>query len=1547
MRKMMKVAMMLIAVLLSLCMLLCGCTDGGKQSGTGGSSQSDSVSSSNPADESDSADDSGYDEPDDSEDSGKNEKIVLEEIPDSDNVKIVDDAVRAYLSAATVEEQIAALPQAKLAEDKGALPIRFAWKGDGSVRYTLYLADNQGFENASSYVVSGLQSEISVYNLLPSTTYYWKVEGDKSGDTSDASSLTTENLPVRMIYAEGTSNVRDLGGWSAADSSVKYGKIYRGNQLNGYGNWGNNKLTEEGLKTFKDDLKIKTEIDLRTQNKDDANQTTNFVDASFPYYKCTIGQYTDILEASVWNSLPNDGKTKNDSKENKNDARRLAYATGNATRNENAIKRSLKTVFEVLADENNYPVYIHCNAGADRTGTVAFLISGLLGVSEADLIRDYELTSFSKVSGLRYRSYIKNGDFAEIGVMQNDYDNFVAFGALMNAIKNNYGAEGKPLSYAVENFLTDYVGVTHEEIESVKRIMLSDYTPSEIEYLGGARQIIEAEKADNSVSLGEIAYTSVESVYINNVNLGNSLSAINGSLLANFYGERELSVVINTESGKKTVKVPILVVTKYIYDAQDLSEALKITASRNYGYYELKNDINLDAFSNEAKTAFSGKNGFSGIFEGNGHTITSVLGNHGLFGYVSGGATIRNVRFAVNGNVNEAGKAVIGDYVLDSFIENVTITVSGGVLGIGTDGIGLVTTKSFKGNSVEKLTVDAENVELNSLFGSSDKYEFVGNEFNSCEINAKFVKELARYYVSGNYVSVYLEETVGFSGEISGVIEITVADIINVEESGVELNVGERFVGTEIAEVECNGRKITEYKFEDGVLRLYNERGVFDGNYGKTIIKVTFKSVNGILVKAEIGAVVFSNSEKVTLDEVQEIFLDRTENSLDLGRFAGATVYSISCNGYYFGNDVASLDIDDEFRANKLVHGNGTLSVLIGKDDKFYTVNIPVTVITKEIGSVEQLNELLKSDNPEYAIYGYYKLTNDIGNAKSELNNGNDKNWMNADGLYGFRGTLDGNGKTITATVMSKGLFGVVGGGAIIKNLTVNAYGYANGRTVLARSIRGAVVENVTINIKSGESDSYLTEGGIITSLISHSTIYRNVEINSLGKVDTLFGCSYWSYDKNKANTFENCRITVKSIGGLLVLRMNVPESLYTLDGIEGLTVSYVRSYEDEKNVISAGSSAELTLGDENSDITEITSVKFDDREITNFEFANGILTLTANFTASEIGAKTLTLIGKAGDRKATIYLGVTIVLPAEEVVLSGEREIVLSNGLENAFDLGEYSSATALSATLGGENVVFANGKLTVTDEFKANTRKHGKQTLKVTVEKDGKYYAVTVNVLVVTKAISTIEELTAATKAGTDNVVYGYYKLTQNVGSSGAWIDVSNGGNWINPDGNVGFRGTLDGNGYSVDGAFATHGLFGIIGNGAVVKNIVFNVYYYQNGRQTLARSITGATIEDVTINIKSVSGTLVAGKEGGVLSGLMSHNTLFKNVTINAQGKELDTLLGTSYGNYKAEKANTFDNCVVNAKSLEGLVNAGNVTTPNVITAKEIKGLTLNLA
>lgn len=49
----------------------------------------------------------------------------------------------------------------------------------------------------------------------------------------------------------------------------------------------------------------------------------------------------------------------------------------------------------VFADAANYPVIFHCVKGADRTGSLAFMLHALLGVSAEDRLLDWELTAFS------------------------------------------------------------------------------------------------------------------------------------------------------------------------------------------------------------------------------------------------------------------------------------------------------------------------------------------------------------------------------------------------------------------------------------------------------------------------------------------------------------------------------------------------------------------------------------------------------------------------------------------------------------------------------------------------------------------------------------------------------------------------------------------------------------------------------------------------------------------------------------------------------------------------------------------------------------------------------------------------------------------------------------------------------------------------------------------------------------------------------------------------------------------------------------------------
>ena len=99
-------------------------------------------------------------------------------------------------------------------------------------------------------------------------------------------------------------------------------------------------------------------------------------------------------------------------------------------------------------------MYMHCTGGADRTGTIVFLINALLGVEEKLLIQDYEFTSFS----LYAMRNSKQGPYAKM------------FQEFLQTVKS---FDGAPLQEQTKNCLLS-LGVTAEEIESMKAIMFGE-----------------------------------------------------------------------------------------------------------------------------------------------------------------------------------------------------------------------------------------------------------------------------------------------------------------------------------------------------------------------------------------------------------------------------------------------------------------------------------------------------------------------------------------------------------------------------------------------------------------------------------------------------------------------------------------------------------------------------------------------------------------------------------------------------------------------------------------------------------------------------------------------------------------------------------------------------------------------------------------------------------------------------------------------------------------------------------------------------------------
>jgi protein tyrosine/serine phosphatase len=111
-----------------------------------------------------------------------------------------------------------------------------------------------------------------------------------------------------------------------------------------------------------------------------------------------------------------------------------------------------RKVFQAFADPANYPIIVHCAVGADRTGTVAFLLHGLLGMNMEDCIRDYELTTLSTV-----------------GVRTHTSAEFQGF---LKALRE-FGDPPDDLAGQVEGYLRS-IGVTAEEISAIRRLLIEE-----------------------------------------------------------------------------------------------------------------------------------------------------------------------------------------------------------------------------------------------------------------------------------------------------------------------------------------------------------------------------------------------------------------------------------------------------------------------------------------------------------------------------------------------------------------------------------------------------------------------------------------------------------------------------------------------------------------------------------------------------------------------------------------------------------------------------------------------------------------------------------------------------------------------------------------------------------------------------------------------------------------------------------------------------------------------------------------------------------------
>ena len=274
---------------------------------------------------------------------------------------------------------------------------------------------NADFSDAFTAEVDPGKAYYEIFNLLPGQTYYYKVTLTVDGTPTEIinSNFTTSGQ-LRQIKADGAANMRDLGGWATASGNpIKYGLIYRGAEWNGKYN-----LEPEGIAALRA-IGMKAELDLRSSNE------------ALYIEKSPLGD--DVTYIRIHNE---------------------DYYESGLQNRKDLYKKNLDFVFDCV--KNDKPVYFHCHIGADRTGTLAVLLEGLLGVAESDLYKDYELTSFSKYETLRYKENI---------------DGILAY------IKS---LEGETLTDKFYTYCYKELGLTAKEIADFRMKMLGTVYPTDV-----------------------------------------------------------------------------------------------------------------------------------------------------------------------------------------------------------------------------------------------------------------------------------------------------------------------------------------------------------------------------------------------------------------------------------------------------------------------------------------------------------------------------------------------------------------------------------------------------------------------------------------------------------------------------------------------------------------------------------------------------------------------------------------------------------------------------------------------------------------------------------------------------------------------------------------------------------------------------------------------------------------------------------------------------------------------------------------------------------
>lgn len=250
----------------------------------------------------------------------------------------------------------------------------------------------------------------------------------------------------RHIDIEGGYNIRDLGGYKTSDGgTLKWRKIFRAGLLTHIKDRQDQKMIDMGLKSICDFRAV----DEQAASPDCWYQLDQLQRYSLPIGEGRPDKFPWLNEESL-----EVGKGHHLYKANR------SYVLRHSKR--------YHRFFEIIMEEDNYPLLFHCTAGKDRTGFGAVLLLSALGVDWETIVEDYLLTNIYLADFANSMSGIiaQNSTVSQEKIITIFQANISFLQGALDAIDASYGS--------IKEYMKKELSIGESEKDKLKSILV-DY----------------------------------------------------------------------------------------------------------------------------------------------------------------------------------------------------------------------------------------------------------------------------------------------------------------------------------------------------------------------------------------------------------------------------------------------------------------------------------------------------------------------------------------------------------------------------------------------------------------------------------------------------------------------------------------------------------------------------------------------------------------------------------------------------------------------------------------------------------------------------------------------------------------------------------------------------------------------------------------------------------------------------------------------------------------------------------------------------------------